>query len=431
MNKQTAALAKHLLVEYYECNTDKIRDADYIEKSMLEAAQVTGVKISDCIIHSFAPWGVSGAVVMGESHLTIHTWGEFNFASVDLYTTGENADPWQEFNYLAKALESKNFSVMEFKRGVRNLLPSLSPEELPKEPFKVSERLSWYHDLDPYGFGVCIQTTGGCLMKKQSKFQKLEVYDTKKYGKMLVQDGKVQITERDEFVQHELMVHVPFLTHPNAKRVLIVSGGDGGVVREVLKHENVEKVVLLEADPAVIETSKQFFPQLASALDDSRVEVRIEDGSEYLKEAGQESFDIIFIDSADIGSSVTVFDDGFYKNCLRVLSEDGILISQSASPSGAPNEFKDIYKKYYSLFGNEKVHCFSVETPCSSTGLWSFSYCSKGSVHPLKNLNEKKADDFSLRQDLKYYNPEMHKAVFAVPNYVRDMLFGLKFEDIS
>jgi len=424
MNQQTAALAKHLLVEYYECNTDKIRDADFIEKMMLDASQVTGMKISDCIIHSFAPWGVSGAVVMGESHLTIHTWGEFNFASVDLYTSGENADPWQEFNYLAKALESKNFSVMEFKRGVRNLLPS--DQEFAKEPFKVSERLSWFHDLDDYGFGVSIQTSGGCLLKKQSKFQKIEVFDTKKYGKMLIQDGKVQMTERDEFVQHELMAHVPFLTHPDAKRVLIVSGGDGGVVREVLKHESVEKVVLLEADSAVIETSKQFFPRVASALDDSRVEVRIEDGNQYLREAAQESFDIIFIDS-----SIAAFDDAFNKNCLRVLSENGLLIAQSASPAGSPNEFKDTYKKYYNLFGSEKVHCYSVEAPTHSTGLLTFSYCSKGNIHPVRGLNEKRADDFSLNQDLKYYNPEMHKAVFAVPNYVRDMLFGLKSEDIS
>lgn len=425
MKTQTAALAKHLLVEYYECNTDKIRDAEYIEKSMLEAAQVTGIKVSDCIIHSFAPWGVSGAVVMGESHLTIHTWGEFNFASVDLYTTGEHADPWQEFNFLAKALESKNFSVMEFKRGVRHLLPSV--EELPKEPFRVSERLSWYHDLDNYGLGVSIQTTGGRLLKKQSQLQNIEVFDTKKYGKMLIQDGKVQMTERDQFVYHELMVHVPFLTHASPKRVLIVSGGNGGVVREVLKHESVEKVVLLEADPAVIETSKEFFPEIASALEDSRVEVRIEDGTQYVKEAAQESFDIIFIDSVN----VTFFDDAFSRNCQRILSENGLLIAQSASASGAPNEFKDIYKKYYSLFGNEKVHCFSFEAPCRSTGTWNFSYCSKGSVHPLKDLNEKRADNFSLTQDLKYYNPEMHKAVFAVPNYVRDMLFGLKFQDIS
>jgi spermidine synthase len=425
MSRQTAALAKHLLVEYYECNTDKIRDAEYIEKTMLEAAQVTGMKISDCVIHSFAPWGVSGAVVMGESHLTIHTWGEFNFASVDLYTCGENADPWQEFNYLAKALESKNFSVMEFKRGVRHLLPSA--EELPKEPFRVSERLSWYHDLDNYGFGVSIQTTGGCLLKKQSELQKLEVFDTKKYGKMLIQDGKVQMTERDQFVYHELMVHVPFLTHASPKRVLIVSGGNGGVVREVLKHESVEKVVLLEADPAVIETSKQFFPEIASALEDSRVEVRIEDGTQFVKEAVQDSFDIIFIDSVN----VTFFDEAFTRNCQRILTENGLLIAQSASASGAPTEFKDINKKYYSLFGNEKVHTFSVEAPCRSTGTWNFSFCSKGSVHPLNDLNEKRADDFSLTQDLKYYNPEMHKAVFAVPNYVRDMLFGLKFQDIS
>ncbi len=425
MSRQTAALAKHLLVEYYECNTDKIRDADFIEKMMLDASQVTGLKISDCIIHSFAPWGVSGAVVMGESHLTIHTWGEFNFASVDLYTSGENADPWQEFNYLAKALESKNHSVMEFKRGMTNLLPSA--EERPKEPFRVSERLSWYHDLDNYGFGVSIQTSGGCLLKKQSEIQKLEVFDTKKYGKMLIQDGKVQMTEQDQFVYHEVMVHVPFLTHASPKRVLVVSGGNGGVVREVLKHESVEKVVLLEADSAVIEASKEFFPEIASAMEDSRVEVRIEDGTQFVREAAQDSFDIIFIDSIN----ATFFDDAFTRNCQRILTENGLLISQSASASGSPTEFKDIFKKYYSLFGNEKVHCFSVEAPCRSTGTWNFSFCSKGSVHPFNNLNEKKSDDFSLNQDLKYYNPEMHKAVFAVPNYVRDMLFGLKFQDIS
>lgn len=430
MNRQTAALAKHVLVEYYDCNSDKIRDPDFIEKTMIEAANTTGFVVSDCVIHSFAPWGVSGAVVMGESHLTIHTWGEFNFASVDLYTCGENADPWQEFNYLAKALESKNYSVMEIKRGIRHLLPPVG--ELPKEPFKVSERFSWYHDLDPYGFGVSIQLKDGCLLKKQSKHQRLEVYNTKKYGKMLLQNGKIQLTEGSESIYHEMMVHIPLLTHPNPKRVLIVSGGDGGVAREVLKHESVEKVVLLELDEAVIETSKKFLPSVSSALDHPKLEILLEDGVHYVKEASEESFDVIFVDSSDpMGPGVASYDDEFYRNCLRALSANGVLISQSASPSGSPNEFKEIYKKYYSLFGKENVHSFFVETPTYSTGSWTFAFCSKGSVHPTSGLNEKKAEDFSLRHDLKHYNPDVHKAVFAVPNYVRDVLFGLKSEDIS
>lgn len=425
-----AGLAKHVLVEYYQCNSDKIRDPEFIEQALVGAAHTTGTTVSDCIIHSFAPWGASGAVVMGESHLTIHTWGEFSFASVDLYTCGDNADPWQEFNYLAKALESKNFSVMEVKRGIRHLLPPL--DQHPKEPMKISERLSWYHDFDPYGFGVSIQTKDGCLLKKQSDFQKIEVYNTKKYGRMLMLDGKIQLAEQDEFVYHELMAHVPILTHPNPKRVLIVGGGDGGVAREILRHENVERVVLLEQDPAVVEASKKFFPTVSSALDHPKLEVLSENGISYVKEAAEGSFDVIIVDSADpMGPGVAIFDAQFYKDCHRILSHEGVLVTQSASPSGAPNEFKEVYKAYYNLFGDDKVHCYFVDAPLYSTGSWTFSFCSKGSVHPIHSLQEKVADDFSQRQDLKYYNPEMHKAVFAVPNYVRDMLFGLKAADIS
>lgn len=427
--RPTAGLAKHLLVEYYSCNTDKIRDPDYIEQALVGAAKTAGTIVTDAIIHSFAPWGASGAVMMGQSHLTIHTWGEFNFASVDLYTCGDDADPWKKFNHLAEALESKNFSVMEVKRGIRHLLPL---EQHPKEPFVVSERLAWYHDFDPYGFGVSIQIKDDCLLKKQSEFQKIEVYNTKKYGKMLMLDGKIQLAEHDEFVYHELMAHVPLLTHSNPKKVLVIGGGDGGVAREILRHESVEKVVLLEQDPAVLEASKKFFPVVSSALDDPKLEVINEDGLSYVKEAADGSFDVVIVDSPDpIGPGLAIFDVKFFNECYRILSQDGILVTQSASPSGAPNEFKEVYKAYYNLFGADKVHCYFVDTPLYSTGSWTFSFCSKGSVHPIKNLPEKVADEFATRHDLKYYNPEMHKAVFSVPNYVRDMLFGLKAADIS
>lgn len=425
MNKETEALGRHILVEYYGCAKETLRDVTLLEQELLQAAKITGATVLNSIVHKFTPHGVSVAVIIAESHLTIHTWADHQYASVDLYTCGNLCDPWKAFEYMSGVLGTKNFSAMEMKRGIKHFLPK--PEEEFDGDYQDPEMTRWYHDLDKYGYGVSIQTVGNRLFREQSNFQRVEIFNTKKYGNMLVLDSKIQTTEGDEFIYHELIAHVPLLTLQSAKRVLIIGGGDGGTAREVLRHENLEEVVMVEIDQVVIDASRKFLPTISSALDHPKLKLLVDDGINYVKQSADKSFDVILVDSTDIiGPGITLFDDEFYKNCYRVLTDKGILITQSESPTGAPDEFKQLYKKYYRLFGDDNVHTYKCATPTYSTGLWSFSYCTKGNVHPLKDLDEEYVKKFEEKNNLRYYNADIHKSVFALPNNMRKMMNELK-----
>jgi len=425
MNKETEALGRHILVEYYQCNKEKLKNTTLLEQELLQAAKITGATVLNSIVHKFTPHGVSVAVIIAESHLTIHTWADYQYASVDLYTCGNLCDPWKAFEYMSTVLETKNFSAMEMKRGIKHFLPI--PEQEFDGNYEDPEMTRWYHDLDPYGYGVSIQTVGSCLFRQRSDFQRVEVFNTKKYGNMLVLDSKIQTTEGDEYIYHELIAHVPLLTLKNAKRVLIIGGGDGGTAREVLRHEELEEVVMVEIDQVVIDASKKFLPTISSALDHPKLKLLVDDGINYVKQSADKSFDLVLVDSTDpIGPGVTLFDDDFYKNCFRILTDNGVLITQSESPTGAPNEYKELYKKYFRVFGDDKVFTYKCATPTYSTGLWTFSYCTKGSTHPLKDLDEERVKEFEAKARLRYYNADMHRAVFALPNNLKKLLNDLK-----
>ncbi len=169
------------------------------------------------------------------------------------------------------------------------------------------------------------------LHSEQSDFQKVEVIDTEAYGKMLLLDGLVMTTEKDEFFYHEMITHVPMLSHPNPERVLVVGGGDGGTVREVLNHPSVKEVVLCEIDKAVIDVSRKYLPSIAGKLDDNRVKINVEDAVEYMKRQ-KNTFDVILIDSTDpLGPGVGLFTKEFYTNVKNALKENGVMAAQSES----------------------------------------------------------------------------------------------------
>jgi spermidine synthase len=175
---------------------------------------------------------------------------------------------------------------------------------------------------------MCLECTG-VLHTSQSNFQKIEVVESLDFGKMLILDNVINLTERDEFVYHEMLTHVAMFSHPNPQRVLIVGGGDGGTAREALKHPGVKGIQLVEIDETVISVSKRYFPSIAVSLDHPKVEVQIGDAVEYMKET-RERFDIILIDSTDpvIDQSGGLFSIPFYRDCLKALTEQGILAAQ-------------------------------------------------------------------------------------------------------
>ena len=426
------SLGRHIVVEYFGCEPEVLDDVVHIEQTMLEAARKAEATIINSTFHHFSPFGVSGVVVIQESHLAIHTWPEYGFASVDIFTCGDEVDPWVAYNVLLEGLKAEHGSAIEMGRGQKNLLPKTSKKfttEIPTFPEAEKTpkylRNVWFTERDDT-IAFSLRHTGDILYRKRSPFQKVEVYDTFAYGKALVIDDIIMTTEKDEYVYHEMMAHVPMQTHPNPERVLIIGGGDGGVLREVTRYENLQEAILVEIDELVIEATRIHFPQLAVGFDHPKAKVLIEDGIKYVVNAESESFDIIMVDSTDPfpeGPGERLFTDEFYQNAYRILKPNGLLITQSESPRYNVKTFQALYKTYKKIFGENNVYCYLANTPTYPAGIWSFSYNSKnGKVHPLKNYDRNKVREFSRKHNLKYYNEDIHPAAFALPGYVKEML---------
>lgn len=257
------------------------------------------------------------------------------------------------------------------------------------------------------------------LYSEKSDFQKVEVYDTEYLGRVLLNDDLLMTSERDEFVYHEMISHIPLFSHPNPKRVLVIGGGDGGTVREVLKHKSVEKVVMVEIDACVVEASKKHIGVTASELENNRLELIIDDGVKYLKEADDNSFDAVLVDSTDpIGPAAPLFNESFYSDVFRVLTDNGVVVSQCENPFLEIETQKSLLQIKAKLFKGVYVYNYSNITYPS--GLWSFSMASKSELDP-SAVN--RTDSFV--DELKYYNEEMHKASFALPQFQKMALKNL------
>lgn len=423
------ALGRHILVEFYDCSPELMNDVIHIENSMVAAAETAGATVINSTFHHFSPYGVSGVVVIQESHLAIHTWPEYGYAAVDLFTCGDSVDPWVSYKYLKEAFQSGHGSSMELRRGQLSLLKrnDFNLESLRDASAKTIEadgsitRDVWFTERDE-NIALSLKHTGNQLYKKDSDYQRVEVYETLAYGNMLTLDGMVMCTQKDEYVYHEMITHVPMLSNRSAKRALVIGGGDGGTVRELLRHEQLEEVTLVEIDELVIEACKLHLPETAVAFENPRLNLLIEDGIKYIKECADEHYDLIIVDSADpVGPGEGLFTAAFYQEVYRCLAKDGVMITQSESPRFNSAVFVEIYDTYKKIFGQDKVYCYLAAIPTYPTGTWSFSYSAKGDARPLQ-FDAEAAAAFSKKEGLKYYNEEVHRAAFALPNFVKELL---------
>lgn len=271
----------------------------------------------------------------------------------------------------------------------------------------------WYTEYQTPGVGITCKTTKTYHTEK-TEYQEMALIETEQFGRMLVLDGTVQTTIEDEFVYHEMITHVPLSTHKNPKKALVIGGGDGGTIREIIKHPTIEKAVLCEIDGRVVEISKKYLPEISCALDDKRVEVRIADGIKYVNEHKNE-FDIIIVDSTDpVGPAVGLFAVGFYKAIHESLKEDGIFVAQTESPFFHKDLIRNVFKDVKSLFPITRLYTCAI--PTYPSGYWSFTMGSK-QYDPLETDVDKIP---SL--DTKYYCPQIHKAVFALPKFAADLV---------
>lgn len=416
-------LGKQIIAEYYECPAEFLSDVSFVENMLLQAAEEMQATVITSAFHHFSPMGVSGVVVIQESHIAIHTWPEYGYAAIDIFTCGTELQPLKGYNYMMKTLQAGNGSMMELMRGHKSLMPytAEAPPFEEKTVEAVFHRNVWFTERND-GMAFSLRYKGDILYNKRSAFQKVQVYDTYEYGKMLVLDEKVMTTEKDEFAYHEMVTHVPLLVHHNPQRVLIIGGGDGGTAREVLKHTSVQEVVVVEIDGDVVTVCKEHLPEMAHSFMDERVTLKIEDGISYMQNIADASFDVILIDSTDPeGPAEGLFGHAFYQDVHRALKEGGIVVVQGESPMFNRNTFRDIRSCHADIFGPENVHTYLVHIPTYPSGMWSFGFASKG-VHPIIDINEEKTNAFTACNTLKYYNMGVHKAAFELPNFVRELV---------
>ncbi|HEY8417112.1 MAG TPA: polyamine aminopropyltransferase [Limnochordales bacterium] len=259
------------------------------------------------------------------------------------------------------------------------------------------------------------------LHRERSRFQDIAIVDTPALGRMLVLDGIVQTTVKDEFTYHEMIVHVPMMSHPAPRRVLVIGGGDGGTVREVLKHPTVERVDLVEIDERVIALCRQYLPELSAQLDDPRVHIVVADGLEYVKHV-QGEYDVVIVDSSDpLGPAVGLFKEEFYRDVYRALADGGLMVAQTESPFTTPELVKEVAAAIGRAFPPQPYVYLAV-VPIYSVAEWSFTVGSKGPDPRSPRI----ASDAELPFPTKYYTPEVHRAAFALPRYVRELLAGIQ-----
>ena len=258
------------------------------------------------------------------------------------------------------------------------------------------------------------------LFSGQSEFQSVDVVQTKGHGKMLLNDGLIMVTERDEFAYHDMIAHVPLFVHPNPKNVLVIGGGDGGTAREVIRHSGVEKCTMVEIDKMVVDACIEHIPQTSKDLTGDKVNLIIGDGVKFVKET-KEKFDVILVDSTDpIGPATPLFGTEFYEDLMNCLSDDGIVVSQGESPWYQTDIQKGLIKILDSVFEDVFLYTFSNLTYPGS--LWSFTFATK-KYHPVKDFKPERVEKSGLNFD--YYNKGIHSAAFALPSFIKKNLGSL------
>ena len=257
------------------------------------------------------------------------------------------------------------------------------------------------------------------LFTGKSDFQQVDVFDTCEFGRVLTIDGLFMVTEKDEFVYHDMITHVAMATNPQIKNVLVIGGGDGGTVRELVRYKGIEHIDFVEIDELVIKASREYLPFTASGMDDERVDILVQDGIEFVK--GKENvYDLILVDSTDpIGPGEGLFTYEFYENCKKALTENGILINQNESPfyERDAREMKRANKKIKEVFPISEVYQYIL--PTYPSGYWLFGFASK-KLHPVRDFKPEAWNSLGIKT--KYYNTDIHVGAFALPTYVREML---------
>lgn len=276
----------------------------------------------------------------------------------------------------------------------------------------------WFSELHTPNVKISIRVDRQ-LHSEQSEFQRIDVYESPEFGRFLTLDGYMMLTEKDEFIYHEMITHVPMAVHPHVKKVLVIGAGDGGVVRELTRYQGIEQIDMVEIDRLVVEVCREYLPQIACRFDDPRVQLTFADGLKFIR-SKEDEYDLIIVDSTDpFGPGEGLFTKEFYGNCYRALKEDGIMVNQHESPfyEGDALACKRAHKRIVESFPISRV--YQAHIPTYPSGHWLFGFASK-KYHPVDDLRAAEWTAFGI--ETKYYTTKLHQGAFCLPAYVEKLL---------
>lgn len=393
----------HLIGDLGGCRCDPqlLLDGAGFKARCLEMVTRSGLTTMDATFHQFEGSGFTGTVVLAESHIAVHTWPEKQGLTLDVYVCNYNADNSAKarmlFDSIVACFQPTECARHEIERG----------EHLLMEPLNEST-----------GFYIKATRQVG---EWQTRYQRMQIYDTPQYGKLFRLDGFNMTSEKEEFVYHENLMHPALSAHPAPKKVLIIGGGDGGSSEEALKHPSVEQVTMCEIDADVIRVAKEHFHAVHHGVfDNPKLRVLVEDGMKFVRET-QERFDLIALDLNDpMGPAEALYSAEFFQQCRHALAPGGALALHIGSPVARAERVGELANRLNGIF--RIVRPYIMHIPLYGS-LWAMAVCSD-------KLDPKAftADEIDRRieqrkmTDLGYYNGETHEGVFALPNFVRDLV---------
>jgi spermidine synthase len=422
----------HLTGDLFDCGCSAafLTDVDTLATLCRDATVDAQLTVVGEKFHAFPqvggqPGGITGALLLAESHLAVHTWPERGGVTLDVYVcnfTGDNCAKAQRlFDTLVVAFRPASQTVNRIERGdLAAAIQATAAAGLDAPDHVASDKIifDWLNANAGYGF-----TARARLQTIQSSYQRIEVYDTPQFGRLFRLDGRLMTSEGEEFFYHECMTHPAMLTHPNPQSVLVIGGGDGGSCEELFKHPSVRRIVMAELDQAVIDISKRYLGTIhRGAFDDPRLTVRIGDGFDFVGST-PERFDLIVLDLTDPDTpAFHLYSEQFFRMCRAILNPGGMLTLHLGSPVFQQSTVRKNADNLRKAFA--QVHPMSLYIPLYGS-LWCLAVASDTA-----NPRALGADLIAGRMrergltGLQYYNAEVHEALFVLPSFVRDLTCG-------
>ena len=393
----------HLIGDLSGCRCDPnlLLDSAGMKGKCLQLVADAGLTTMDAHFRQFDGGGYTGMVLLAESHLALHTWPERQGVTIDVYVCNYSAD-----------------NSEKAKKLFDGIVQIFQPAEIARHAVDRNEHLLMEPLNDSTGFYIKATRQVG---QWQTRFQKMEIYDTAHYGRIFRLDGFNMTSEREEFVYHENLIHPALTAHAAPRKVLIVGGGDGGSSEEALKHPSVEQVTMCEIDEDVVKIAKEhFFAVHRGAFDNPKLRVLIGDGMKFIRETA-ERFDLIALDLNDpMGPAEALYSAEFFQQCRAALAPGGALVLHIGAPVARPERVAELAQRLNGIF--RIVRPYTMYIPLYGAQ-WAMAVCSD-KLDP-KSLT---ADEIDRRieqrrlQDLRFYNGETHEGVFALPNFIRDLV---------